>query len=172
MATVRKLFDEQEIVERVGELAKEIAAALPSDFTIIGVLTGSFVLVADLVRALDRLGLMPRVGFIRLSSYGQSRESSGQVKLIGEVPDVAGREVLLVDDIVDTGRTQAYARKLLRKQGAVRVWTCALVDKPSRREVEATMEFVGFSVGDIFLVGYGIDFAEQYRHLTYIGTID
>ena len=172
LATVRKLFDEQEIAERVGELAKDIARALPREFTMIGLLTGSFVFVADLVRALDRLGLTSRVGFIHLSSYGQSRESSGQVKLFGEVPDVAGCDVLLVDDIVDTGRTQAFARTLLLQRDAARVWACALVDKPSRREVELTTEFVGFTVGDVFVVGYGIDYAEQYRHLPYIGTID
>lgn len=172
MATVRKLFEEQEIAERVGELAKEIAAELPREFIIIGLLTGCFVFVADLVRALDHLELTPRVGFIHLSSYGQSRESSGQVKLIGEVPDIAGREVLLVDDIVDTGRTQAFARTLLLTHDAARVWACALVDKPSRREVDVPIEFVGFTVGDVFLVGYGIDYAAQYRHLSYIGTID
>jgi len=172
MAAVRKLYDEAAIAERVGELAEQIAATLPPDFTIVGMLTGCFVLVADLVRALDRLGSSPRVGFIHLSSYGQSRESSGHVKLIGEVPDVAGRQILLVDDIVDTGRTQAFARQLLLEHGAARVWACALLDKPSRREVAATADFVGFTVDDLFLVGYGVDFADQYRHLPYIGTID
>lgn len=172
MTTVRKLFDENKIAERVGELAEEIAAALPEDFTMIGLLIGSFVFAADLVRALDRLGSTPRVGFVRLSSYGLSRESSGEVKLIGEVPDVAGRHVLLVDDIVDTGRTQLFATKLLRERGAAGVSACVLVDKPSRREVDVTTHFVGFTVPDVFLVGYGIDYADLYRHLPYIGTID
>ena len=172
MATIRKLFDENEIAERVIALAGDIADALPSDFMIIGLLTGSFVFVADLVRALDRLGRTPRVGFIKLSSYGQARESAGAVKLIGEVPDVAGCDVLLVDDIVDTGRTQAFAQELLREHGAHRVLACALLDKPSRREVDLKADFIGFSVADLFVVGYGIDYAEQYRHLPYIGTID
>ncbi len=172
MTTVRTLFDERQIQARVGELARDIAAALPRDLTIVGLLTGSFVFVADLVRGLDRLGLTPRVGFMRLSSYGQGRESSREVRLTGEVPDVAGRVVLLVDDIVDTGRTQAFARDSLLGRGAARVAACMLLDKPSRREVAVTTEFVGFSIPDVFVVGYGIDYADQYRHLPYIGTID
>lgn len=172
MSTVRKLFDEQQIGARVGELARDIAAAVPPDVMLVGLLTGAFVFVADLVRALDRRGLAPRVGFMRLSSYGLARESSRDVRLVGEVPEVAGRTVLLVDDIVDTGRTQAFARDLLLGRGAARVSACVLLDKPSRREVEVATDFIGFSVPDVFLVGYGIDYAEQYRHLPYIGTID
>ncbi len=172
MALVRPLFDEAQISERVGELARDIAAAFPGDFTIVGLLTGAFVLVADLVRALDRVGRAPRVEFLRLGSYGQTRESSGAVKLVGEVPDIKGRAVLLVDDIVDTGRTQAFARELLLHHGATRVAACMLLDKPSRREVAVTSDFVGFVTADLFLVGYGIDYAGQYRHLPYIGTID
>lgn len=172
MATVRTLFDERQIEARVGELAGDIAAALPRDVMIVGLLTGSFVFVADLVRALDRLGLSPRVSFMRLSSYGTARESSRNVKLIGDVPDVAGRIVLLVDDIVDTGRTQAFARDLLLGQGAAGVASCLLLDKPSRREVAVAADFVGFPIEDLFVVGYGIDYAEQYRHLRYIGTVD
>lgn len=172
MPTVRPLFDERQIEARIGELARDIAAALPRDVLLVGLLTGAFVFVADLVRALDRLGAAPRVAFMRLSSYGLARESSREVKLIGEVPEVAGRAVLLVDDIVDTGRTQAFARELLLGRGAARVSSCMLLDKPSRREVEVPTDFVGFSVPDVFLVGYGIDYAEQYRHLPFIGTID
>lgn len=172
MATVRTLFDERQIEARVGELARDIAAALPRDLLIVGLLTGSFVFVADLVRALDRLGLTPGVAFMRLSSYGRARESSRDVKLTGEIPDVAERAVLLVDDIVDTGRTQAYARDLLLGQGATQVASCLLLDKPSRREVAVSTDFVGFPIEDLFVVGYGIDYAEQYRHLPYIGTID
>ena len=172
MTSIRILFDEARIQRRVEELAQAIAKTVPPDVMVMGLLTGSFMFAADLVRALGRCGLAPRVGFVRLSSYGQARESSGQVKLIGDVPDVAGRDVLLVDDIVDTGRTQAFAREMLMQRGARRVQACLLVDKPSRREVEVTTEFIGFSIGDLFLVGYGIDYAEQYRHLPYIGTID
>ena len=170
---VSKLFDETEIARRVEELAREIAAAVACDFAIVGLLTGSFVFVADLIRVLDRAGLAPRVEFMKLSSYGHGKESSGAPRLIGGAPeDVAGRRVLLVDDIVDTGRTLDYAKSLLAGKGAAKVWTCTLVNKPSRREIDFTADFVGFTVDNVFIVGYGIDYAENYRHLPYIGIID
>ena len=173
VASVTRLFDETEIARRVDTLAREIAAALSGDFIVVGLLKGSFVFVADLIRALDRNGLTPRVEFIRLSSYGHARESSGEVRLIGDVPaDIAGRRFLLVDDIADTGRSLAFARTLLEGRGAARVWTCALIDKPSRREIEFSADFIGFTIDDVFVVGYGIDYAEDYRHLPYIGVID
>ena len=108
-----------------------------------------------------------------VSSYGLAKESSGAVRLIGELPaEVAGRPVLLVDDIVDTGRSLAYARDQLLEAGASKIWTCTLLDKPSRRELPLAVDFVGFVIEDVFVVGYGIDFAEQYRHLPYIGVVD
>jgi hypoxanthine phosphoribosyltransferase len=169
---VRKLYAESEIASRVDALARDIAAQLPPDFTIVGLLTGCFVFVADLIRALDRAGVRPQVSFIRLSSYGKGKESSRLVRLTGDIPEIAGRNVLLVDDIVDTGRTQLFARNLLREHGATQVWACALLEKPSRREVVVTTEFIGFPIPDVFVVGYGIDYAEQHRHLPFIGTID
>jgi hypoxanthine phosphoribosyltransferase len=172
MAPVTKLFDEGEIARRVEDVAARIAGAMGGELVVVGILKGSFVLVADLVRALDRAGRAPRVEFIRLSSYGRGRESSGDVRLIGEVPEVAGRVVLLVDDIADTGLSLAHAKALLEQAGAVKVWTCAAVDKPSRRRVDITPDFVCFTVGDRFVVGYGIDHAERYRHLPYIGAVD
>jgi hypoxanthine phosphoribosyltransferase len=110
---------------------------------------------------------------MRLSSYGLGKESSGEVHLLGDIPtDLAGRRVLLVDDIVDTGRSIAYAAALLRRRGIGDLWTCALLDKPERREVEVEVDFVGFSIGDVFVAGYGIDYAEKYRHLPYIGVVE
>jgi len=95
------------------------------------------------------------------------------VHLLGDIPtDIAGAQVLLVDDIIDSGRSIAYAQALLRQRDVARVWTCALLDKPSRREVEATADFVGFTIDDLFVAGYGIDYAERYRHLPYIGVVD
>jgi len=170
---IETLHDQAEIAVRVEALAGEIDRAIPGDFTIVGVLKGCFIFVADLVRALDDLGRRPRIDFIRLSSYGAAKESAGEVRLAGAAPaGIAGHKVLLVDDIVDTGRTLVYARELMQAQGAEEVWTCTLVDKPSRREVAFSADFTGFEVPDIFIVGYGIDYAEDYRHLRYIGKID
>ncbi len=167
------LFDEQRIAQRVEELARSVAGALDEEFVIVGLLKGSFVFVADFVRALDRIGVQPEVEFMRVASYGRGKESSGTVQLIGGMPDaVDGRTVLLVDDIIDTGRSLAYTRDLLLEHGAAKVWTCTLLDKPSRREVEVPVDFVGFAIEDIFVVGYGIDYAERYRHLPYIGAVE
>ena len=170
---VTKLFDEREIAFRVEGLARMAVERLPRNFAIVGLLVGSFVFVADFIRVLYRIGYTPSVKFIRLSSYGQAQESSGNVRPINETElDLEGRAVLLVDDIVDTGRTLLYARDLLRERKTSSVLTCALLDKPSRREVAIDPDFVGFTVPDVFIVGYGIDYADQYRHLPFIGMID
>jgi len=171
--TVVQLFGEAAIAARVAELAEEISQAIPDEFTVVGLLKGSFVFVADLVRALDRAGRRPRIDFITLSSYGQGRESSGSVRLVGAPPgDIAGRAVLLVDDVADSGRSLAFARDLLLSLGAGEVRSCALLDKPLKRAVAVPLDFIGFTVADVFVVGYGIDHAEQYRHLPYLGAIE
>jgi len=172
VAEIGKLFDEAEIAARVESLARDVVRAIGPEFVVIGVLKGSFVFLADLVRALSRAGAAPRIEFMRLASYGQSKESSGEVLLLGDVPrDFEGQPVLLVDDIVDTGLSMDYGRRLLTERHASRVWTCALLDKPSRRKVEIEIDFIGFEIPDVFVVGYGIDYAEQYRHLAYIGKV-
>jgi hypoxanthine phosphoribosyltransferase len=168
-----KLFSESEIGARVEELVRAAAPSLPGNFVIVGLLVGSFVFVADLIRAFYRVGRNPSVEFMRLNSYGIGRESSGHVRLIGEFDlDLSGRTVLLVDDVVDTGRTLVYERDLLRDKRASSILTCALVDKPSRREVPIKIDFVGFTIPDVFVVGYGIDCAHEYRHLPFIAKID
>ncbi|HSA79573.1 MAG TPA: hypoxanthine phosphoribosyltransferase [Geminicoccaceae bacterium] len=173
MAEIGKLFDETQIAARVEALAGEVVRAIGRDFVVIGVLKGSFVFLADLVRALSRAGATPTIEFMRLASYGQSKESSGEVLLLGDVPrDFGGKAVLLVDDIVDTGLSMDYGHRLLTERHASRVWTCALLDKPSRRKVPVTLDFTGFEIPDVFVVGYGIDYAEQYRHLSYIGKVE
>jgi hypoxanthine phosphoribosyltransferase len=173
MSTVTRLFDEREIAERVDSLAAEIAKSLPRELVLVVVLKGAFVFAADLMRALQRAGLVLRIEFLRLSSYGRARESSGVVRPLEPLPeDVAGRDVLLVDDIADTGRSLAAARSLLVARGSATVSTCVLLDKPSRREVAVAPDFVGFTIGDVFVVGYGVDFAEEHRHLPYIGTVE
>jgi hypoxanthine phosphoribosyltransferase len=173
MVGIRTLFGEGEIAERIEALAAEIARTIPRDFVVVGLLKGAAVFVADLVRALDRAGAFPEIEFMRLSSYGLAKTSSGEVRLLGDLPaGLAGRRVLLVDDIVDTGRSVACAAALLRRCGIGDLWTCALIDKPGRREVEAAVDFVGFSIDDVFVAGYGSDYAEKYRHLPYIGIIE
>jgi hypoxanthine phosphoribosyltransferase len=170
---LRVLFSAAEIAARVDALAAEIARTILPDFVMVGLLKGAAVFLADLVRALDRAGARPEIEFMRLSSYGLAKESSGAVRLLGDVPaDLAGRPILLVDDIVDTGRSIAYAAAQLRRGGIGNLWTCALLDKPQRREVEVAIDFVGFSIGDVFVVGYGTDYAEKYRHLPYIGVVE
>jgi hypoxanthine phosphoribosyltransferase len=171
-APVSKMFEEAEIAARVEALAGEIVRTMGAEFVVIGVLKGSFVFLADLVRALARAGATPNVEFMRLASYGQKKESSGEVLLLGDVPrDFERRAVLLVDDIVDTGLSMAYGKRLLTERHASQVRTCTLLDKPSRRQVEVAIDFVGFEIPDVFVVGYGIDYAEQYRYLPYIGKV-
>ena len=170
---MRVLFTAVEIAARVDALAMGIAGRIPADFVMVGLLKSAAVFVADLARALDRAGARPEIEFIRLSSYGLAKESSGAVQLLGEIPaSIAGRPVLLVDDIVDTGRSIAYAATRLRERGIGNLWTCALLDKPQRREIEVAIDFIGFSIGNVFVAGYGTDYAGKYRHLPYIGVLE
>jgi len=173
MGVMRVLFSAAEIAARVDALGAEIARIIPAEFVIVGLLKGATVFVGDLVRALDRAGARPGIEFMQLSSYGLAKESSGMVQLLGDIPvGLAGRPVLLVDDIVDTGRTIAYAAAQLRQRGVDDLWTCALLDKPQRREIAVAIDFIGFSIGDVFAVGYGTDYGEKYRDLPYIGAVE
>jgi hypoxanthine phosphoribosyltransferase len=174
MTTVTLLFDAEQIAQRVDALAAQIRDVTGArDLALVGILKGSFMFMADLARALDRAGVRPQIEFMRLASYGQKKESSGEVQLLADAPrDFEGRPVVVVDDIVDTGLSMDYGRKLLVERNASAVYTCALLDKPSRRKVDIAIDFVGFTIPDVFVVGYGIDFAEQYRYLPYIGKID
>jgi len=173
MTTVTLLFDAEQIAQRVDELAREIRQRVGSrDLALVGILKGSFMFMADLARALERAGARPQIEFMRLASYGQKKESSGEVVLLGDAPrDFEGRPVVVVDDIVDTGLSMDYGRKLLAERNVGAVHTCALLDKPSRRNVDVAVDFVGFTIPDVFVVGYGIDYAEQYRYLPYIGKV-
>ena len=172
MAKIKGLYNAKEISNRVSKLAQEISLQVSGNLTIIGVLKGSFVFLADLIRALDQEGCPSHVEFLRLSSYGEKQKTSGDVVLIGGQPTVHDdRAVLLVDDIVDTGNSVAFAKKLLEAKGIKKIFTCTLLDKPSRREVDIKIDFVGFTIPDVFVVGYGIDFAEDYRSLPFLGVV-
>ena len=173
MTTVKQMYSAYEIADRIDVLAAEIAAEISGHLTVIGVLKGSFIFLADLVRALDRAGLPCRVEFLRLSSYGNKQKASGDVVLIGGYPDVdSDGTILLVDDIVDTGNSITYAINLLKAGSTMKIKTCTLLDKPSRREVDVDVGFVGFTIPDKFVVGYGIDYAENYRSLPYLGIVE
>jgi hypoxanthine phosphoribosyltransferase len=167
------LFSAAVIERRIDELAAAIAGTVPEDVTVVGLLKGSFMFAADLIRALDRHGVKPYVEFLQVSSYGLEQASSGRVKVIGGMPETAdGKDVLLIDDIQDTGRTLSFTADLLKSHGARRIWSAALLDKPSRRVVPFDVDFIGFEIEDVFVVGYGIDYAERYRHLPFIGRVE
>ena len=166
------IFDAETIATRIETLAQDIARELPDDVLIIVVLKGSFVFAADLLRALDRAGMRPRVDFVTLSSYGTAVESSGTGNLSRDISeDVRGRTVMIIDDILDTGRTLAFATDLMTARGAAAVHTCVLLDKHEKREVNVEADYVGFPVDDLFVVGYGIDMAHLFRSLPFIGVV-
>jgi hypoxanthine phosphoribosyltransferase len=166
------LFDAPAIARRVDALARRIAADMPGEFLVVVVLKGSFVFAADLIRALESAGAAARVDFVTLASYGAGTESAGAVALVRDLSeDVAGQRVLLVDDIIDTGRTLKFAREELVRRGAVEVRSCVLLDKAARRMVAFAPDYVGFEIADRFVVGYGLDLAHRYRGLPYIGVV-
>jgi hypoxanthine phosphoribosyltransferase len=169
---VKVLFDEKQIADRTTELAKEIAASEPRDLLVVAILKGSFMFAADLLRALHRVGLEPHVEFFHLSSYREGTVSSGAVTILRDIESsVKNRDVVLVDDILESGRTLAFAKDLLAARGARRVLVCSLLEKPGKREVNIKADFVGFSCPDVFVVGYGMDVAHAYRELPYIGQV-
>lgn len=170
---IRVLFDETAIAARNREMAEAIAAAQPQDLLVVAVLKGSFMFAADLIRAMHKAGLSPQVEFVHLSSYREATVSSGQVEILRDVQsEVAGRDVLLVDDILESGRTLTFAKDLLSARGARTVKTAVLLEKPGKRAVAITPDYVGFVCPDYFVVGYGMDVAHSYRELPYVGVIE
>ena len=170
---IRILFDTHQIADRNQALARDIAAADPRDLLAVAVLKGSFMFAADLLRAMHDAGLTPEVEFVHLSSYGAGTQSSGTVTVVRDIDsDVAGRDVLLIDDILESGRTLSFARDLLLGRGARRVLVAVMLEKPGKRAVAMDADFVGFSCPDLFVVGYGMDAAHRYRQLPFIGVID
>ena len=171
--TVSIRFSAAEIASRVDEMAADLAAKLPADTLVVSVLKGSFVFAADLIRALSHTGANWSMDFLTLSSYGTGTETSGTVRIVRDiVDDVRERDVLLVDDILESGFTLSFAKKLLQDRGAHRVWVCTLLDKPEKRRTALQADFVGFQAGDEFLVGYGLDWAHRFRGLPYIGVVE
>ena len=171
--TVSIRFSAAEIAARVDVMADELAGQLPPDTLVVSVLKGSFVFAADLIRALSRAGADWSMDFLTLSSYGDGTETTGRVKIVRDiVDDVRNRDVLLIDDILESGFTLSFARNLMKERGAHRVWVCTLLDKPHKRRTELKADFVGFEAGDEFVVGYGLDWAHRFRGLPYIGVVE
>jgi hypoxanthine phosphoribosyltransferase len=171
--TIRVLFDAETIAARNREIAREIAKAGYRNLLVVSILKGSFVFAADLLRALHDAGLSPEVEFIALGSYGAGTTSSGAVRLVRDIEsDVAGRDVLIIDDILESGRTIAFARSLMVERGAARADVAVLLEKPGKLAQPLTAEYVGFSCPDVFVVGYGMDAAHAFRELPFVGVVE
>ncbi|MCX7339399.1 MAG: hypoxanthine phosphoribosyltransferase [Hyphomicrobiales bacterium] len=170
---IRVLYDEDDIARRINEIAGQIAQSDVNDLLVVAVLKGSFMFAADLIRAMHRAGMSPQVEFVHLSSYRAATVSSGQVEILRDVQsEVSGRDVLLVDDILESGRTLAFAKDLLAARGARRVLSAVLLEKPGKRAVSIKADYVGFICPDYFVVGYGMDVAHCFRQLPYVGVIE
>jgi hypoxanthine phosphoribosyltransferase len=167
------LFTSEQIQRRVRTMIGEIAGSCDADnLVMIGILRGSFIFLADLVRGFAPHNLHPRIDFITLSSYGGGTESSGTVKITHDTNEnLHGADVVIVDDILDSGRTLAFARELFLKRGARSVKTCVLLDKKAGRAVKIEADYTGFSVDDVFVVGYGLDYDNRYRELPHIAKV-
>jgi len=168
---IDELISAKAIAARIEELCREIIEEYDGTdkLIVVGLLRGSFVFIADLVRELD---LPIEVDFLEASSYGDSTESSREVRILKDLRGaIEGRDVLLVEDIVDTGHTLKHVTKLLASRKPARLKTIALLNKQSRREVDFNADWVGFEIPDEFVVGYGIDFAQRNRNLPYIGSV-
>ncbi|MEM6408058.1 MAG: hypoxanthine phosphoribosyltransferase [Pseudomonadota bacterium] len=168
---IDQMISAKSIAARIEDLAGDIQThfAGTNKLVIVGLLRGSFVFIADLVRELD---LPVEVDFLEASSYGDSLESSREVRILKDLRgEIGGRDVLVVEDIVDTGFTLSHVIKLLQAREPARMATVALLDKPSRREVEIKATWTGFEIPDEFVVGYGIDYAQRNRNLPYIGKV-
>ncbi|MBM65036.1 MAG: hypoxanthine phosphoribosyltransferase [Myxococcales bacterium] len=172
MSGYKVLIDTPELDARVRSLGAELVErfqTIEEPILVIGVLRGSVLFMADLVRAMDR---PLETEYVRASSYGDARVSSGKVTLSDDRPDVRGRHVLLVEDIVDTGLTLAALTKALRGAGLASLTTVSLLDKPSRREVDVEADLVAFTIEDAYVIGYGLDDAGLFRNLPFVAVVD
>ena len=168
---IDQLISAKAIAARVESLAAEITDHFrgTDKLVVIGLLRGSFIFIADLVRELD---LPVEVDFLEVSSYGNATESSHEVRILKDLRgEIEGRDLLVVEDIVDTGRTLRHVLDILATRHPRRIEVCALLDKPSRREVDVKARWIGFDIPDKFVVGYGIDYAQRNRNLPHIGAV-
>ena len=174
--TIEVLIPATEISKRVTQMAEEISKKLPPDIMIVSLLRGSFVFTSDLIRALHTAHKSntsgPQVDFMTMASYGSNTFSSGRVEITRDLSEsVEDRDVLIVDDILESGRTLSFARQLAQTRKAKSVHIAVLLEKPGKRKVEIDADFVGFTIPDKFVVGYGLDYANFYRELPFIGVV-
>lgn len=170
MATIDVMISEEEIAKKVDELAKQIERDYKGEqLLVVGILKGASVFVSDLIR---KINLDVNIDFMSVSSYGNSTESSGTVRILKDLDvDIAGKNVLIVEDIIDSGLTLSNLVKELKIRNPKSLKLCTLLDKPERRTSNIPVDYVGFVIEDKFVVGYGIDWAEKYRNLSYIGSV-
>ena len=163
------LLSADQIQKRIGELAREIRRDFPGDLHLIAVLKGAFIFLSDLLRNMDG---PVSLDFMAVSSYAKGTTSSGEVRLLKDLDTTLdGRNVIIVEDIVDTGLTLTYLQDILRARNPKSLRTACLLSKPSRRKVDVKVEYIGFTIEDRFVVGYGLDYAEQYRNLPHIAVL-
>jgi hypoxanthine phosphoribosyltransferase len=169
----RQLFTAEQIHARIHTLIDEIAADSDTEnLVMLGILRGSFIFLADLVRGFEQHKIHPLIDFITLSSYGSETVSSGRVEITHDTTiDLTGADVIVVDDILDSGRTLAFARDLFLQRGAHSVRTCVMLNKKTERAVEMEADYAGFSVENVFVVGYGLDYDNHYREMPYIAEV-
>lgn len=165
------LIEQEELAARITALAQEIRQDLPSGHLhFICVLKGAFLFLGDLIRATEG---QVSIDFMSCSSYGTGTSSSGEVRLTKDLDaSIEGRDVIVVEDIVDTGLTLHYLQEILQARGPRTLKTACLLSKPSRRKIDVKVDYIGFTIEDKFVVGYGLDYAEQYRNLPYIGVLE
>lgn len=167
----RPIVTQEEMRARIKELGRQIATDYAGkDFVLIGVLKGAFAFYADLARAIR---IPMRVDFMIVTSYGGKAKTSGKVKIITEIgEDIKGKDVLLVEDIVDSGLTVQYLIKKLSKHRPRTIKVCTLLSKPERRTVDVPLDYVGFKIPNKYVVGYGLDYQQKYRNLPYLAVLD
>ena len=165
------LIDQDELSARITALAQEIRADFPGgQLHFVCVLKGAFMFLADLIRATDG---HVSIDFMACSSYGAATSSSGEVRVTKDLDaSIEGRDVVIIEDIVDTGLTLHYLQEILLARGPKSVRTACLLSKPSRRKIDVKVDYIGFTIEDKFVVGYGLDYAEQYRNVPYIGVLE
>lgn len=168
--TIETLISRTEVENRIRELAKKIEKEYKGkDLVCVGLLKGSVLFLSDLIKEID---LALQIDFMNVSSYGNETTTSGNVKILKDTDiDVSGKDVLIIEDIIDTGITLEYVLGMFKSKGVASVKVCTLLSKPERRKVEVFVDYIGFEIPDKFVVGYGLDYAQKYRNLPYIGAV-